>query len=200
LLAPFEMTVCGIEELTGHCAAGVTHVLSILDPAWPVPSAFGEFGEHERLELRFHDVIEASETMTSPAPEHVERLLAFGRDLLAEPAASGHLLVHCHAGISRSSAAMGLILAQALAERSGTEIFAEVLRIRPRAWPNLRMVEMGDAMLGRGGELIAAAHRVYRHQVERRPEMAEFMAAAGRAREVEAAMRAGGAPCRTTDA
>jgi hypothetical protein len=33
-------------------------VLSILDPDWPVPEAFGSFGEHKKLELRFHDVIE----------------------------------------------------------------------------------------------------------------------------------------------
>ena len=56
--APFRITVCGIEELSGHCDANVSHVLSILDPEWPVPEAFGAFGEHARLELRFHDIID----------------------------------------------------------------------------------------------------------------------------------------------
>jgi hypothetical protein len=37
--ASFEITVCGIEELTEHCKARVSHVVSILDPTWPVPSA-----------------------------------------------------------------------------------------------------------------------------------------------------------------
>jgi hypothetical protein len=27
-----KITICGISELGEHCAAGVTHVLSILDP------------------------------------------------------------------------------------------------------------------------------------------------------------------------
>jgi len=40
-IAPFGITICGIEELTEHCVADVSHVLSILDPAWPVPEAFG---------------------------------------------------------------------------------------------------------------------------------------------------------------
>ena len=31
---PFAITVCGIEELYGHCATGVSHVLSLLDPGW----------------------------------------------------------------------------------------------------------------------------------------------------------------------
>ena len=56
--APFKITVCGIGELAAHCEAGVSHVVSILDPDWPMPSAFGAYGEHQSLELRFDDVIE----------------------------------------------------------------------------------------------------------------------------------------------
>jgi len=91
----------------------VTHVLSILDPDWPVPDAFGSFGEHERLELRFHDVIEETPGMLAPTQENVAQVLAFGRDMLGEPAPGAHLLVHCHAGVSRSTASMILIVAQA---------------------------------------------------------------------------------------
>jgi hypothetical protein len=39
--ASFKITVCGIEELTENCQAQVSHVVSILDPAWPAPSALG---------------------------------------------------------------------------------------------------------------------------------------------------------------
>ena len=34
-----KIPICGISELGDHCEAGVTHVLSILDPAWPDPEA-----------------------------------------------------------------------------------------------------------------------------------------------------------------
>src|ERR1700759_4009373 len=105
-IAPFKITVCGIDELGGHCETGATHVLSILDPDYPVPEAFGRFGEHEKLELRFHDVIQDDPGMVPPREGDVARLLAFGRDLMAEPPNDGHLLVHCHAGISRSTASM----------------------------------------------------------------------------------------------
>lgn len=189
-IAPFRITVCGIDELIGHCETGVGHVLSILDPSSPVPEAFGAFGEHARLELRFHDVVEPIPGTVPPGPEHVERLLAFGRDLLAEPPATAHLLVHCHAGVSRSTASMALILAQALPERRGGEILDEVLRIRPQAWPNLRLLEIGDAALGRNGELVEAARRVYRRQLEARPYLAELMIHCGHAREVRVAQAA----------
>ena len=189
--APFKITVCGIEELGGHCAVGVSHVLSILDPEWPVPEAFGQYGEHEKLELRFHDVIEEAPGMVLPQEEHVEQLLAFGRDLLAEPRPSAHLLVHCHAGVSRSTASMTLILAQALPDQSAAAILGEVLRIRPQTWPNLRILEFGDRLISRDGELARAAFGIYRHQLERRPHLAESMIQAGRWREVEAGRQAG---------
>jgi predicted protein tyrosine phosphatase len=187
VIAPFRTTICGIEELEQHCALGVTHVLSILDPSAPEPPAFGAFGEHERIELRFDDIIEELPDRAPPQRAHVEQLLALGRDLLAEPGHEPHLLVHCHAGISRSTAAMTLILAQACPERSASEIVGEVLRIRAKAWPNLRIIEFGDALLGRGGELVSAVPIAYRTQLTRRPDLEQIFIDAGRAREVERA-------------
>jgi predicted protein tyrosine phosphatase len=185
---PFGMTICGLDELGGHCAIGVSHVLSILDPAWPIPEAFGTYGEHRRLELRFHDVIEDTVGMLAPQEEDITRLLAFGRDMLAEPPAMVHLLVHCHAGVSRSTASMVLILAQARPQLAEAKIFHELLRIRPRAWPNLRIIEIGDNLLRRGGRLVDAANAVYRQQLHSRPDLAVDMQVNGRAREVAGAL------------
>lgn len=182
---PFGLTVCGIEELSGHCEAGVSHVLSILDPDWPVPEAFGSFGEHAKLELRFHDVIEPSPGIVVPREEDVRAILAFGRGLETE--AASRLLVHCHAGISRSTAAMALVLAQARPALPAEAILQGILGIREKAWPNLRLLELGDAMLGREGTLPAAAAAIYRHQLRIRPYLAEVMRNAGRGREVDAA-------------
>jgi predicted protein tyrosine phosphatase len=184
--ASFKITVCGIEELTEHCEARVSHVVSILDPAWPVPPALGAYGEHDRLELRFDDVIEPVPGKVAPGPEHLRQLLAFGRRLMAEPAPIRHLLIHCGAGFSRSPAAMALIMAQAVPTIAPGEIAAEVLRLRPTAWPNLRMIELGDSTLDRRGDLVEAASRIYRHRLAHQPGLAELMIANGREREVEA--------------
>jgi predicted protein tyrosine phosphatase len=187
-LAPFQVTICGIDELGFHWEAGVTHVLSILDPGWPEPEALGAFDAHRRLELRFHDVIEAGSGYIAPESRDVEQLLAFGRNLTE--ARGTHLLVHCHAGVSRSTAAATLILAQMHPDRPAEEALLTVVRQRPRAWPNLRILEFGDALLGRRGQIVNAARAYYRRVLERDPWLIEQYIEAGRGREVAEAGKA----------
>ena len=186
--APFRLTICGIPELDEHCAAGVTHVLSILDPDTADPPAFAGFSPHRRLALRFHDIIETRPHCLAPQQADVERLLAFGHELIeASPA---HLLIHCHAGVSRSTASAALILAQARPDRPAREALEAVSQIRPRAWPNLRILEFGDELLGRNGEIVAAVAAIYRRVLDREPALQEAMIDGGRAREVRAALGA----------
>jgi predicted protein tyrosine phosphatase len=182
--ATFRVTICGIAELGEHSEVGVTHVLSILDPEWPDPSAFDAFTPHRRLALRFHDIIEPLPDRLPPSRRDVEELLAFGRELGA-----GHLLVHCHAGVSRSTAAAALILAQAFPERPAEDAFDAVVRLRPHAWPNLRLLELGDELLRRNGEIVAAAAQVYRRVIDRDPLWQGAMIDNGRGREVISALR-----------
>ena len=185
-IASFRVTICGIPELDEHCAAGVTHVLSILDPGWPDPPVFAEFAPHRRLALRFNDITDPAPDRLLPSRGDVERLLAFGREL--DELAESHLLVHCHAGVSRSTAATALILAQAYPDRPAPAVLDAVVQIRPRAWPNLRMLEFGDALLGRNGEIVAAVSAVYRRALDREPALREKMIEGGRAREVMAGL------------
>src|SRR5580658_9272550 len=119
-----KITICGIAELGHHCEAGVTHVLSILDPHWPDPEAFGDFPPHRREALRFNDVIAPAPETVAPDENHIAQLLAFGRDV--EVAGNlAHLLIHCHAGISRSTAAAAPLLAQEDPSRPAADIFDE---------------------------------------------------------------------------
>ena len=179
---PYHVTICGLDELVDHSGRGVTHVLSILDPHYPDPDDFGSYGELERLELRFDDIIDPVPGKILPAVEHVESILRFGHSL-ASAGASARLLVHCHAGVSRSTAATILLLAQAQPTVRATEIVAEVARIRGKAWPNLRIIELGDALLNRKGALIGAAHARYAEVGRRAPGIVSYMNEAGRMRE-----------------
>src|ERR1700747_302973 len=182
-----RITICGTPRPGEHPAPGVTHVLSILGPNSPDPPEFAAFPPHRRLILRFHDVIELQSDQIAPTREDVERLLAFGREASETPEA--HLLVHCRAGVSRSTAAAVLILMQANPEWPASAAHDAVAAIRPRAWPNLLILELGDALLGRNGEIVAAAGAIYRRVLARDPEFGDQMIDAGRDREVSALCR-----------
>lgn len=179
---PYPVTICGLHELAGHAPLGVSHVVSILDPAWPDPAEFTDYQPHRRVVLRFDDIVSAKPGARPPSEGDIEAILALGPDL---EAAASHLLVHCHAGISRSTAAAVILMAQ---RNSGHEarIFAEIRRIRPKSWPNAMMIEYADAMLGRGGALLSALKDHQRLIVRDFPEFAEMLLRSDRAHEVAA--------------
>lgn len=184
------LTICGLQELDSHSGRGVSHILSITDPGWPEPVAFSAYGQHQRKWLEFHDIIEPLAGHILPEPEHVEAILAFGQSLAgaAEDGGQGHLLVHCHMGVSRSTAAMATLLAQANPNVEAESIVRHIEDIRPQVWPNSRMIAFADEMLGRGGELLTAVRRLYGRRLRTDPAAGEFMRRNGRAREVEMAV------------
>ena len=100
------------------------------------------------------------------------------------PRGRGHVLVHCHAGVSRSTAAMTTLLAMSDPAMSEDGLFERLVAIRPQAWPNLRMIEFADAMLAREGRLVAALGRHYARQLARTPDLAAERQSQARSREV----------------
>ena len=179
-----RLTICGIDELGSHSTGRVTHVLSILDPAYPDPGAFTAYDPHHRLTLRFHDIIGPWPGWQAPQREHVEALVDFGQDLDGAGDRLSHLLVHCHAGISRSTAAMATLLARHTPVGDEEGIFERIRAIRPIAWPNSRMIGFADDILGRSGRLSAALLEHYKWQKPRRPEFMEELKRNGRGAEV----------------
>ena len=176
------LTICGLDELERHSARGVTHVLSILDPGWPEPPPFAAFEPHRRETLYFDDAIEPSARMVLPERSDIEKILAFGSELGDD---LGHLLIHCHAGISRSTAAMTMILAQAFPGEDEGAIVERLLQVRPQAWPNSLMIGFADELLGRGGRLTKAVNEIYPRRLAAQPELAEALRRLGRGREVD---------------
>jgi len=184
------LTVCGISELPDQGARSPTHVLSILDPEHPDPEAFQAYDPHHRTVLRFHDVIVPSPGMVLPEPEHVEAIARFGEELARDRSrrTEGHLLVHCHMGVSRSTAAMVTLLAQTYPDEDEDRLMERLVEIRPQAWPNSRMIQFADDLLSRKGRLIEALRRHYGRQLRRDPTTFEWLHLAGRGREVDMAV------------
>ncbi len=178
-----RLSICGLDEIAALRDHSVTHVLSILDPAWPDPAAFAEWRAHVRYTLRFHDIIADYPGFDAPARSHVEDVIAFGEAIEAVGEPVGHLLIHCHAGISRSTASMATLLARELPGQEAL-VFERLREIRPRAWPNSRMIAFADEILGCGGRLIEELRLHYLRQIDSRPELVAMIRGLGRDAEI----------------
>jgi len=183
-----KVTICGIPELSQHCSVGVSHVLSIIDTHEPRPPVLDSFSVIDHELIRFDDVVAEYPGFEACTPAHIVKVLEFGERVHARP--GSHVLVHCHAGISRSTAAMAMILAQAHPEADDDRLFRRLAEIRPQAWPNSMMIGFADDLLGRQGRMTAALRRLYARQLAARPHLADTMRGIGRGREVDMALLA----------
>lgn len=114
--------------------------------------------ESRHLFLGLSDIVAPMDGHVVPAQEHVGRFLAFVRDWDR----NAPLVIHCWAGISRSTAA-AYIAACALGPQRDEEEIAQALRAAsPSATPNARLVAIADEALGRDGRMIAAIDRIGR--------------------------------------
>src|SRR5215218_4941051 len=144
-LPTHKVTICGIPELSLHCSVGVSHVLSIIDTHEPRPTALDHYSVIDHELIRFDDVVAEYPGFEACTPAHIERLLEFGERAHANE--NSHILIHCHAGISRSQAAAATLMCQHAPGRE-EEAFLRLLKLRKHGWPNTRMVEFADQLLG----------------------------------------------------
>jgi predicted protein tyrosine phosphatase len=147
--------VYALDEITDEAAAAADAIVSIDDPEEPVPSEVSPSNKR-CLVLRFFDY--DHEDDRSPQLGHARDLIA----LAAETRPGEKVLVHCYAGISRSTAALAIIFAVIHPELSYDEIFEAIYLIRPITWPNTRLVAYADQILKCGGQFSAALSRFRR--------------------------------------
>jgi predicted protein tyrosine phosphatase len=150
--------VCSLAKLEETVArSGAERVLSLLAAGTEVTRP-DSISRENHLHLVMHDIAVAQDGMTMPGEDHVRNLLAFARKWdRAKP-----MVVHCYAGISRSTAS-AYIIASALAPKRDEVELAQTLRaLSPPATPNPRLIAVADALLGREGRMISAIEAIGR--------------------------------------
>jgi predicted protein tyrosine phosphatase len=112
----------------------------------------------DHLLLRLDDISEPIYGYTVPGEEHVAELLTFVRSWdRAAP-----LVIHCYAGVSRSTAGAFVSACALNPRRPETEIARDIRRLSPTATPNILIVTLADRMLGREGRMVAAVEAIGR--------------------------------------
>ena len=144
--------VCSLADLHETVNnTGARHVVTLLgiEDHVPLPKAVDP---RDYLRLHMHDISEPVEGQVSPDAAHVEQLLQFARRWnRAAP-----MVIHCYAGISRSTAAAFTTVCALNPHRDEAEIALALRQASPTAMPNQRIVRLADQLLGRDGRMVAA--------------------------------------------
>jgi predicted protein tyrosine phosphatase len=112
--------------------------------------------EQNHLVLAVDDIVAEQDGYTAPAEEHVNRLIAFAKNWdRAAP-----MVVHCFAGISRSSAGAFVAACALNPERDETQIARAIRSASLTAQPNARIVSIADRLLKREGRMIRAVESI----------------------------------------
>lgn len=112
------------------------------------------------LHVRLHldDISQPVDGYVAPNDQHIVKLIEFARAWGGQ----GPMVIHCWAGISRSTAA-ALITLCMLNPETPEYLIAQRLRdASPTAYPNRLMIRIADEALGRGGRILDAVESIGR--------------------------------------
>lgn len=151
LVAPLSLVQSTVTD------AQVSHLVTLINDEMLINTPAG-IGKERHLRLSMNDISEPQNGLVVPSEDHVASLIRFARDWDR----SAPLLIHCWAGISRSTAGAFIALC-ALNPNTDEHALARALRrASPTAYPNRRLVALADNVLERQGRMQAAVERIGR--------------------------------------
>lgn len=144
--------VCALSRLRETVTrTSARYVVSAINP-WSIPETPAGVADEDHLRLAINDITIPHRDLVHPEPHHIEALVRFA----CRWNRNGPLVVHCLAGISRSSASAYIANCALNPEVAEADIARNLRRASPTAAPNLLMVALADDLLARNGRMIAA--------------------------------------------
>lgn len=134
-----------------------SHVVSLLDPGTAFPHIEG-MPEERRLRLALHDIESETDGLDHPADPHITAILDFVSGWERE----APILIHCYAGISRSTATAFITACVHNPEVDEDHIARALREASSTASPNRRIIALADAALGREGRMSRAIDAIGR--------------------------------------
>ncbi len=144
-----RLHVCSLARISETVArTGARSLVTLINPGTRVPRPTGIAPERHRY-IAVSDIIAPNPGEVLPEREHLDDLLDFVHDWdRAEP-----MVIHCLAGVSRSTAAAFIAVCALGPERDEGEIARALRAASPTATPNARLIALADAALKRGGRM-----------------------------------------------
>jgi predicted protein tyrosine phosphatase len=154
-----DLTICGLRELKAQAGKPWTHVISIWDKAYLYNPRCRKLvkliAPKAELIFSFFEDVDDPDFPGAPVLHDVKRILDFTSKL--PPKAK--VLVHCRAGVSRSTATAYAILCQHTAPGREMENLRHVQKLRELVIPNRQIIRLADRILERGGAMHAHFQR-----------------------------------------
>ena len=144
--------VCSLAHLPSTVdASGARHVITVMGKLDRVQRPL-TIAPNNHLRVAMDDVTVPAEGFAAPNRAQVETILTFARRWdRAAP-----LVIHCFAGISRSTASAFATVCALSPQRDEHAIAQALRRASPTASPNRLIVELADDLLQRRGRMVAA--------------------------------------------
>lgn len=150
--------ICPLSRLPETVAAtGASHLVTLATLGSTVERPAAIRPEHH-LRVGFSDIVAPMEGHLPPGEAHVRAVL----DFVAAWPREKPMVLHCYAGISRSTAAAFAASCALQPDRDEAELARELRRLAPSATPNPLFVEIADRLLGREGRMSAAIAEIGR--------------------------------------
>jgi len=144
--------VCSLARLHATIdQTGARHIVTLLRLVDRVQRP-SHIAPENHLVLAVDDITTPADGYTVPAHDHVQRLI----DFVGTWDRSTPLVIHCFAGISRSTAAAYVAACALNPERDEMQIAWDIRRASRTAQPNSRIVSIADRLLKRDGRMIKA--------------------------------------------
>jgi predicted protein tyrosine phosphatase len=112
--------------------------------------------EPNHLKISMDDITEAADGFVTPSAAHVERVLNFVRGWKRD----APMVIHCYAGISRSTASAFAAACLLNPHRDELSIAQQIREASPSAFPNRLIVSLADEALGRQGRMLRALEAI----------------------------------------
>ena len=144
--------VCSLADLHATVKdTGASHVLTVMANVAQVVRPESVI-EANHLRVQMDDILEPTEGFVAPNETHIAQVLDFirGWDRHAP------LVVHCYAGISRSTASAFAAACLLNPDRDERDIAQKIRAASPIAQPNRLLVTLADQALGRNGRMVRA--------------------------------------------
>lgn len=144
--------VCSLAALPDTVkATGASHVLTVMAKVDQVVRPESVL-EANHLKVAMDDITEQIDGFVAPCDSHIEQVLSFVRAWDR----GAPLVVHCYAGISRSTASAFAAVCALNPHRDEVAIARQIRAASPIASPNRLIVSLADKALGRDGRMLRA--------------------------------------------